>query len=104
MGLATSTNNSLGGAKHQRHRLQCSAALRLISQHAYYPRLTPWATDLPPLRGQASHYFVHSDAICDSTFTGTVTRYSSPAAHIARSTVWATPDASASSTSTTISS
>src|SRR5712664_931126 len=49
-------------------------------------------------------YFVHSEAICDSTLTGTVVRYSSPAAHIARSTFCATSLDSPSSTSTTISS
>lgn len=35
-------------------------------------------------------YFTHSSAISVSTFTGTVFTYSSPAAHIARSTFSAT--------------
>ena len=76
-----------------------STASRLADR----PPLRGWARHLA-LRGQAGDYFVHSLAICDSTFTGTVVRYSSPAAHIVRSTVWATAGASSSSTSTTISS
>jgi len=49
-------------------------------------------------------HFTHSSAISVSTFTGTVCKYSSPAAHIKRSTIWATAFASPASTSTTISS